>query len=276
MGEMIDWKPITKWLAILAPLAALIGDVADFRTNYPTAAGVLIGITVGIVLRIGYKIIFPQPPKPPDLDVHTSALDGEEVHIRVGVIPEHHDRSGDGKTIGLSWSTLIDGAEALCDYVDLAPGDPKIEVCIGVNTGGLILANYVATHSRYNIDRDRLGVVMTVRDSKAVTRSILPALHGDERRRILVVDSQLKSGDSLQKILDHLTKEYQCKESDIFYVALIACGVAGPTSGRDLSDLLRYYEIGDHRVDRGKAGSKVLCVAYVTSKTKVKLPGKAF
>jgi hypothetical protein len=104
---------------------------------------------------------------------------------------------------------------------------------------------------------------------------LFPRPRGEPARRILLVDSQLKTGRAITKICRYLRQEYNCAQ--IWYLALVACGVRGERDGAHLKDLLEYYDDGENRERRVPPDFEVNCwVAYLTPKGAVNLPDELY
>ena len=101
-----------------------------------------------------------------------------------------------------------------------------------------------------------------------------------------MVDSQLKTGKTQQKVCDCVAQAYRCEPDDIWYVVGVACGIGKgqtrklkktTTGGIRLEDLLAESTVPtDDSSAREVAASKVLCVAWVTAEHGVVLPKGLF
>ena len=127
--------------------------------------------------------------------------------------------------VKLSWPTILRGAENLRRYV--VRSKVKIAACIGLNPAGFFLTSYVLKHDDR---RDRLGMVPVPLKGGRRPQPSLPrrevVFEGSKLAgKILLVDSQIKTGWSGSRAFDLLKKTYECSSRDIWHVVLVACGV---------------------------------------------------
>ena len=124
--------------------------------------------------------------------------------------------------VHLSHASLIRGADVLLSHLR----SPKIGACIGINSGGLFIATCLAKH--LGVSREFVGTMLLDLPDESGQRALLPALPDRRGGRILLVESQLKtggaSGQAFKKLLDHY-KDHGIGPEHIWYVVLVIGGV---------------------------------------------------
>ncbi len=147
----------------------------------------------------------------------------EAEFIRANV---HARRSGE--RIDLSPASVYHGLDRL--HRSMPPSE-GFGLCVGINTAGIVFASFLA--KRYEIDQERIGIVLTSKKRKGesrLRREILPArelirdcygLNEAFQKKILLVDSEFKTGGNAEYAFTRLITEYGCQHSDIWFVALV-------------------------------------------------------
>lgn len=177
--------------------------------------------------------------------------DGTTKKTAADLLDTNARREGDEDlVVQLTSATVLDGLRRL--HGTLAPSE-GFALCIGINPTGLALAKVLA--KEFDVPRENVGVVLTSRKDVHGHRSSLWALpnnaacsghweqNGKFVGKILLVDSEFKSGNTAKEAIEHLAKEFACDPQQIWYVALVACGVTRQTiqecGSLKLSDILK-------------------------------------
>jgi len=141
----------------------------------------------------------------------------------------HGPRSGE--RVDLSSASVYDGLDRLHRSMPPAEG---FGLCVGINPTGIVFAGFFA--DRFKIQQERIGTVITSRKLKGheghtrYRRKSLPdraslvdcyAEDGTFQKKILLVDSEFKTGGNAEYAFTQLISEYGCQHSDIWYVALV-------------------------------------------------------
>lgn len=292
------WQKVRETLYIVAAIVTIASASLMLWQAHRTVAAFFGGLAVAsLVCYVIWLLWLPPPPPPPESveehDVETFGRDQSEVTISVRLVT----RASSKGALELDLDLFMSFAERLSTYLGSVKR-AQIVACIGVNSGGFVLANHVARNYWRGISSDRLGLLLTDRIPSGVLPRDLPAKDppGVLPRRgksfpsagyLLVVDSQLKTGKSLGKVCRYLQHKdvYGCKNGQIWYLAGVACGIGGDEiaavrqdmQGRVyLKELLGKSTVGSELTTRKFAAKNVLCVACVTPKGAVALPGEFF
>ena len=227
-------------LGFILALAALLVVLWE---HYVTA-GVLGGVAIGVFLAALF--IWLQPLLQPAVvdGIRAFDCDKEERAFGVELLTHNADGSRGDEIVELSWKLFQRNANRLCRYVAYHRSI-EIAACIGINPVGILLANYVA--SRRGLERRHMGAIPTTGRGSGPSKSArwmsfaLPRdsevrHEGELRGKVLLVDSQVQTGGSIQQVYEKLTSRppddkgckedhIRCNEDDIWYVALVASGI---------------------------------------------------
>ncbi len=138
------------------------------------------------------------------------------------------------KRLELSWETFGYGLDALEEQIRVHYNTFKPDVCIGMNHSGLLVASYLAARVGSGLITPPVCYVGLTRVASGLEKiasglEIKPKQLPTEvskAKSILVVDSEIKSGNSLRCVEHYLRHEIGCGENaNIKFAVLSACMV---------------------------------------------------
>ncbi len=186
----------------------------------------------------------------PILGIEMTDPDGAKKKIDVDLLEPNARREGAADlVVHLKSASVVDGLRRLHGTL---PPTPGFALCVGINPMGLALASFLA--KEFRVPRENVGIVLTSDRPAMGSRKVIWALPKKETYathwqandafigNILLVDSEFKSGTMAKEAIEYLIRIHQCKPGQVWYVALVACGVTrqivDECASRKLSDLL--------------------------------------
>ena len=136
-----------------------------------------------------------------------------------------------GKELDLTWETIWDGVEAIARQISRYKGACRPDLILGINELGTIVASYL--NSRLWQGEKEIGIIRSgtpegKNKMRPIVFSIPETFSGNKSHglRILLVDSEIKSGQSIKQIVDCLNERFAVKQ--IYVAVLTACRVNAP------------------------------------------------
>lgn len=134
------------------------------------------------------------------------------------------------------------GVEILLDQIrqtkfgrhvpDLFVGLNYTGICVAAQLNGrLAPASYASPFGAIKGDRKRDEGRLIAYESLPTSESLKERLNG-KSATILLVDSQVKSGDSGKQFINHLIKELKVPRENVLFAAIVACGIEFPAQGQ--------------------------------------------
>ncbi len=144
-----------------------------------------------------------------------------------------------GKELDLTWETIWDGVEALARQISRYKGACRPDLILGINELGTIIASYL--NSRLWQGEKEIGIIRSgtpeeKNKMRPIVFSIPETFSNNESHglRILLVDSEIKSGQSAKQIIDCLNERFAAKQ--IYFAVLTTCRVNCPVE--DMAHLM--------------------------------------
>lgn len=132
--------------------------------------------------------------------------------------------------LDLSWETIRDGAGFLSEQIRRNAKTFDPDLCVGINSGGIFIASYIAGAFRGGSRAFCYVQTVKVDEEHMITQETIPT--GKEIHRILVADSEVKTGGSIRKVTELLKTKFGPGIS-IKVAGLVACFVRGEIESID-------------------------------------------
>jgi hypoxanthine phosphoribosyltransferase len=134
-----------------------------------------------------------------------------------------------GKRLEMTWETFGEGVDSLVRQIETPKNKFEPDLCFGLNPSGMFVAAHVVARIKYG--SRHLGFLAIGGADRRVRYASLPKdLDKGEIIKdietILIVDNEVKSGDSLKGAADFLKQTYG-ERVDIRFAVLSACKVRG-------------------------------------------------
>jgi hypothetical protein len=134
-------------------------------------------------------------------------LGGREREINIYTLPNPDTPY---KQLDLTWETLGQGIEILCDQMKNFGTSLDIDACFGINDAGLVMATFLNSSV---MERTKIGYIRHKRSERAAggriiskDNSFFPKL--PQQPRIMLIDFEIKSGGSIKAIVRRIRQEY--------------------------------------------------------------------
>lgn len=173
-------------------------------------------------------------------------------------------KDDDDNFVSLDWQTMGEGMKEIAHQIEDYSPTFEPDLCVGIKNAGMVIASYISGTLRRS--RKCVGYVKTSGHTRDVIEYSLPP-DKENVRSILIVDSQAKTGTSVEKVTNFLHEHYGDKDKkkiDIKFAALVGCDIR--------SKIDKIEELCDKGVFSVDPGYLPDFIAFITS-GKIKLPG---
>lgn len=169
-----------------------------------------------------------------------------------------------GRHLDITWGTVLQGAEYLSKQIARYKGGCRPNLILGINELGTVLASYL--NGKLWRGEKEIGIVRSgPPDQKSKKRPMfysIPDIFVKDKSKelsVLLVDSEIKSGESTRQIIDELQNSHTIKQ--IYLAVLTACRVANPT----LQDMAEIMYKKDDRTPARSIAVSIDFLAFFTS-----------